>query len=387
MSSDLNDKLFEGELALLAKNGNSADTSCKESFEIEGVQLANKDVTKLAALLKTKYLKSLVLTGNELYQSHAVTLAESLKQNSFLTVLNLSNNQLGDGGVTAIASVLKFNTTLEELALRKCGFTADGAANIGVMLQKNKTLQILDVSRNTISSEGARDICHGIIETSIGDASQISSLKMNGCFIGDEGAKYVGSVISTVITLREVDLARNNIGEAGGKFIAHGLLRKNIAVTDDEDIEGIEALILDHNKLGDVGVSAIAKVLPANHSVKTLSLKDVGMRKEGLKVLLTNVEETDMVENLWIGENQVEEGHIGAPIVKMLKVMSTLRDLDLSGLSLSAEDVAQIADFLSTNNHRCRLAKLNLSNCSTIWVKRGKRSFHQVLAISVTDLT
>eukprot|EP00511_Aplanochytrium_stocchinoi_P002084 CAMPEP_0204825456 /NCGR_PEP_ID=MMETSP1346-20131115/3341_1 /ASSEMBLY_ACC=CAM_ASM_000771 /TAXON_ID=215587 /ORGANISM="Aplanochytrium stocchinoi, Strain GSBS06" /LENGTH=1358 /DNA_ID=CAMNT_0051953099 /DNA_START=53 /DNA_END=4129 /DNA_ORIENTATION=- len=359
-------KEFNRELEQLGKNGEDAESSCKEVFQFIGYHLASKDLNKLADYLKTKYLLTLILNGTQILQSGAVVLAESLKNNTFLQLLDLSNNPLADNGVTALCGVFKYNQTLEELILQKCSFTADGAASIGEMLSKNKTLTVLDVSRNAISDDGVRDICHGIIETTVGDASQLMRIDMKGCFMGDEGAKHIGSIIGTVATLRDVDLSNNNIGENGAKFLAHGLLRNNIAQIEGEETEfsldGLETLNLDYNELTDAGVIALARVLPANHTLKNLSLKGVGMKKEGLEVLCANIAETNIMEKLFIGENQIEKDTVSEPITKMLNSMDALNELSISGIHLSEEDVKTIGEFLSTNN-QCRLAKLYMSDC------------------------
>ncbi|XP_065138173.1 leucine-rich repeat-containing protein 71 [Paramisgurnus dabryanus] len=89
----------------------------------------------------------------------------------------------------------------------------------------------------------------------IGEGSMLSYLSLRNNRIGEEGARLIGSALSTVHssnkTLLSLNLAFNNIGDAGAIYIAQGL-RFN---------RSLRCLSLSYNHIGDKGAAHLAEVL------------------------------------------------------------------------------------------------------------------------------
>ncbi|XDV34091.1 hypothetical protein PO909_004296 [Leuciscus waleckii] len=89
----------------------------------------------------------------------------------------------------------------------------------------------------------------------IGEDSMLTDLSLRNSHIGDEGARLIGSSLSTVSTankkLLSLNLAFNSIGDAGANHIAQGL-RLN---------RSLLCLSLSHNQIGDEGAARLAEVL------------------------------------------------------------------------------------------------------------------------------
>nr|XP_055076022.1 leucine-rich repeat-containing protein 71 isoform X3 [Misgurnus anguillicaudatus] len=89
----------------------------------------------------------------------------------------------------------------------------------------------------------------------IGEGSMLSYLSLRNNHIGEEGARLIGSALSTVHssnkTLLSLNLAFNNIGDAGAIYIAQGL-RFN---------RSLRCLSLSYNHIGDKGAAHLAEVL------------------------------------------------------------------------------------------------------------------------------
>ena len=101
----------------------------------------NKKMSKKMSIIKTHFSFCFNPTGNEIGDTGATSLSESLKSNTTLTELNLlgedkgrhaektinkslfpflitsSGNEIGDIGVSSLSEALKSNTTLTQLKL------------------------------------------------------------------------------------------------------------------------------------------------------------------------------------------------------------------------------------------------------------------------------
>lgn len=89
----------------------------------------------------------------------------------------------------------------------------------------------------------------------IGEDSMLTDVSLRNSHIGEEGARLIGSSLSTVPTanknLLSLNLAFNSIGDAGANHIAQGL-RLN---------RSLLCLSLSHNQIGDEGAARLAEVL------------------------------------------------------------------------------------------------------------------------------
>ncbi|XP_067217702.1 leucine-rich repeat-containing protein 71 [Chanodichthys erythropterus] len=89
----------------------------------------------------------------------------------------------------------------------------------------------------------------------IGEDSMLTDLSLRNSRIGEEGARLIGSALSTVHAanknLLSLNLAFNSIGDAGANHIAQGL-RLN---------RSLLCLSLSYNQIGDDGAACLAEVL------------------------------------------------------------------------------------------------------------------------------
>ncbi|KAI7799040.1 leucine-rich repeat-containing protein 71 [Triplophysa rosa] len=89
----------------------------------------------------------------------------------------------------------------------------------------------------------------------IGDGSMLTHLSLRNNCIGEEGARLIGSALSTVHSanknLLSLNLAFNSIGDSGAVYIAQGL-RFN---------RSLRCLSLSYNHIGDKGAAHLAEVL------------------------------------------------------------------------------------------------------------------------------
>merc|ERR1719159_1548322 len=104
-------------------------------------------------------LTELDLEFNAIGPEGAAAIAESLGDNTTLLKLRLSGNAIGDAGATTIIDVLGGNVGLLELYLAHNGLVRP--AGLERFLIANITLRELDLSGNCLGDEAARDLAAG----------------------------------------------------------------------------------------------------------------------------------------------------------------------------------------------------------------------------------
>ncbi|CAO3568643.1 unnamed protein product [Mortierella alpina] len=204
---------------------------CKLSIEAAPGSVGGKELTALAAVLKTNStLTTFDLTNNSIGDSGAKVLAEAFKTNSTLTTLILSHNSIGCDGAQALAEALKTNSILTTVDLSDNSIAIGGILALALKVYPRTTLHL---SRNSITGSQALFEAFKIKST-------VATLNLLGNSIGDDGAKALAEALKTNKTVATLDLRSNLIGDDGAKALA-GALKTNSTVT---------TLALGYNPLG-----------------------------------------------------------------------------------------------------------------------------------------
>ncbi|KAM8766492.1 leucine-rich repeat-containing protein 71 isoform 4-T4 [Acanthopagrus schlegelii] len=114
-------------------------------------------------------------------------------------------------------------------------------------LNKLQSLQTVTVEGNPLPERSFHIL--------LSENSMLTHLSLRNNQIGDEGARLIGSALSTLSSanksLLSLNLAFNSIGDAGAEYIAQGL-RLNCALL---------ILSLSNNQIGDAGAAHLAAIL------------------------------------------------------------------------------------------------------------------------------
>jgi len=133
---------------------------------------------KLAsAIAKSKTIKELFLSDNNISDEGTKYLADSLKKNNSLQILYLHNNNIGD----------------------------DGAKYIADMLIVNKSLQKIDLSYNNVSDKGAEYLVDAL------NKSDIRAIYLQHNKIGNQGAEKFADALKSNHSIETLDLSYNKI--------------------------------------------------------------------------------------------------------------------------------------------------------------------------------
>ncbi|KAI5094250.1 NACHT, LRR and PYD domains-containing protein 12 isoform X1 [Silurus meridionalis] len=196
------------------------------------------------------------LHGCDVSNGGLAALASALRTNpSHLRELNLSQNNVGDSGVTCISSVLENPLCkLGTLRLCNCGVSVEGCAALTSALSSNLSLTELDMSNNNVGDSGVK-VLSVVLEN---PHSSLAKLRLGKCGVTDGGCAALSSALrSNPSHLRELSLSRNHVGDPGVQCLS--------AVLENPRCK-LEKLWLCICGVSDEGCAALTSALRLNPS-------------------------------------------------------------------------------------------------------------------------
>ena len=177
----------------------------------------------LSAVIDRNSLQILWLANNDL-RLNISTILDSLSKITTLTELNLSGNDMTDDVAASLASAIKSNSSLEDLRLSNNRLTTSSIATMSESLSKNSLLTIFDLRNNIVTEEAA-----GAIGTLVKNKTGIKLLYLGKNKLG-AGALKIVRALKEVSSLKVLDSNNNNTS---------GIIADDLA----DDL----AAVIDHN--------------------------------------------------------------------------------------------------------------------------------------------
>jgi len=144
----------------------------------------------------------------------------------------------------------------------------------------------LDFSVSTRSSDGSADTKdYATNDTTISP------------FVGDIGAKRLGSALSSNNLLLYLNLSTNRIGVEGGIVLAHVLYKGNKSRT------ALKRLNLSSNCISDDGALAFKDALIYNQTLEELDMSDNGLGINGVVAILEGLQHNDAIKIMRLCNN------------------------------------------------------------------------------------
>ncbi|XP_064419082.1 NACHT, LRR and PYD domains-containing protein 3-like, partial [Latimeria chalumnae] len=151
-------------------------------------------------------------------------LSSVLSTNSSLTELDLMLNNLGDSGVKCLSAGLRDpNCKLQKLLLWGCGLTAGCCEDLSSILSTNSSLMVLDLSDNYLGDSGVKRLSAGLRDPNC----KLQTLRLRDCDLTAGCCEDLSSVLSTNLSLMELDLGHYKLGDSGVKRLSTGLRDPN----------------------------------------------------------------------------------------------------------------------------------------------------------------
>lgn len=251
-----------------------------------------------------------------------------------------SNSSSSDdlSATESISHGLAHNTSLSTLIMNKCALGPDGAAHLAYAIRHNTTLQVLHLEGNMIGPNGAKKLF---------DASQCSS------------------------SLKEINLRMNRIGGGGGNEVEN---KADVRSLTCALLGGCHLIKLDlsYNDLRCLGCIILSEALQEDSccSLRELILEKNDIGHEGAVALANSLATTTATVTSSSNSNHLHTlvlrgnaiGDVGAVAIgKMLEHNRSLKVLDISSCSIGNEGGAAIGSGLSRNSILETL-KLNKNN-------------------------
>ena len=422
--------------------------AAKSLFNLIKIKISNsgifaKDITE-AILSRNVMLQELDLSCNFLQNSGTVDVVNIIKNVSTLRKLSISDNGITDDAADHIATLLSDNVTLEEVNLSCNRLQAAGVLRIVKQVNNTATMKRLDLSQNNITShefllslnstkleefddnmemqrrleifcviENPSNLVNMIV-SNFGTACQttntviavmpfripdlshsdvkikllkllrgmeattnITKLQICHCYITHEAADDLAVVLSHSLELKQLVLCNNNVHSAGTVKIIQGLKGlSNLAhinisdhyisneAADDLAIvlshsSRLEQLILCHNNIQSIGAPLILQRIVKDISgLKQLNLSGNGIEDDEAMHLAKFLSCNSKLELVCVGSNRLQSQGI-SKIFKGMKNLLNLKKVDISKNFITYEAGDTIGDVLS---HNRQLKELNFSH-------------------------
>ena len=329
-------------------------------------------------------LQELHLNGYVISPHNAALLFGAISASSDLRVLDLALNLLFMGeqrsvALDAFVHMLTHSKTLESLSLKECEVDEEV---LSLFALHNSNVKVLNLD---CTHKIPRDINFQLL------SHNLSTLYLSHCYLDDNTAVDIGSMLSTNATLKELYLDRNNITAGGAIHIFVGLMenkslnclsigRQTVEQTSDESEAAVEEM---QNALADT----MAAVFQTNSTLLKLSLavfppypgkkfaefnyelkiKDNNTKEHIERAHRVNCMHYDL--KFFAGPKSLPVVLLPAEDILSMVQQSSLRNLDLSGHNMTEPlTMHSLITFLQTNrtvNHLkldvCRLHELNFA--------------------------
>ena len=249
-----------------------------EFLGLRGNVLRNEDLKSLIiGLNNNASLLNLDVSNNEI-TSVGVAFFSTVLLSSKLMNLNISDNQIGNEGIAIIADCMSRPSLnqIRRLNFAYCNITFAGCLNFYMNVHLTKKLEYLNLNGNNLQSDN-----FGKIKPFLG-LQTLKELHMAKCNIGNEGATAVAEGALNWNTLQILDLSDNKINDKG--FAAFQLM--------PESNSSLEHFDISKNFITDWSAKDFVKNLVNNPSLISLNFYDNQLKNEAgtalIEVLRTN---------------------------------------------------------------------------------------------------
>ena len=207
--------------------------------------------------------------------------------------------RIGDGGIRVVARTIEGEndggngwTSLRRLALRKSGCTNNGAQSLGGALirqgYKNPhakypiRIRWLDLASNNIGDAGVTELALASFHLSL------TRLYLMSNRIGASGASALASLFlhNDAATLKRLDLAHNGIGDEGCAALLSPGVSSSFSFSHGAS-KNLKVLLLGFNSISAEGVKDAGERLRSLH-IEHLDLSCNALKREGFKCIVEN---------------------------------------------------------------------------------------------------
>jgi Ran GTPase-activating protein (RanGAP) involved in mRNA processing and transport len=336
-------------------------------------------------------LQSLYLSGNQVGEKGALSIAGAILHGTSLHGLYLSANQIGPMGVKTIAGAIAKNESkilsmrleanrqlcrsMETIHLASTAMESSGFLAIPGMLLSNSSVKSLCISDNNLDDQDMLLLSQALTQNKL---VPLETLQLSFNQITCIGVECLMNALWGSKTLRELKLDNNKIQDRGAQLCA-------VVLTS----VSLEYLDLSFNKVSTTGIKALMKNLSENSSLRTLAISGIPIDQNASKAVSYALAYNTTLRALHIDScstGYASQRHIVAGAVSNRK--SSLRVL--TGFLLTRKFIY----FLEKLNFVLNIPKylfIDFSNCNDSWYapfagRLVERSSSRVFSINVGSM-
>jgi len=300
----------------------------------------------IKAIAGNYYLRTLFLTGNNIGERGALSIAGALVHGCYLCRLHLTANKIGPEGTKALATaVAEIDARLqiqeaagriaavargpsatpqrmEHLFLGSTGMQSVGFYTIPSMLLSNASLQVLCLTDNNIDDNDMGVLAQAFTQNK---KVPLESIMLSFNQITDVGVEALMNAIWGSPTLKEIKLDNNRMTDRGAQLCA--VVSTSITLVK---------LDISFNAVTTVGIRAIMKNLSEDTNMRRLGMSGIGIDLNAAKAVSFALAYNTSLETIYLDNCQVgysAQRHITAGIVSNQKAPLKM----LTGFPMSRE--------------------------------------------------
>lgn len=245
-------------------------------------------------------------------QNDALSLQRLLKTYAPLTTLHLTGNRIDSLLLKAILVGMVRNNTLQHLDLSHNLIDDDGISALSVILmKKDSALLTVNLSNNSIRAEGAK-----LLGKALGtDSCKITKLSLRMNRIGDSGGERFFHFFKQNTSVRELDVACNELGPESAEALSNCLQGGNTT---------LQVIDISCNRLDSEGGRLLLLGLQASPNLHSLDVRQSGLnaadvvsineitydRTQALKMQATAAIEAQLAkEREWYVSDRIRRTH------------------------------------------------------------------------------
>lgn len=196
-------------------------------LDLNGALICNEGLSYvLKGLLHCKHVKMVNLAFNNLNGAASGTVIDLMIRTS-VRRLDLSQNPLRSPFVSAFSDTMQSTTfLLTHLSLSSCGFISPWTKELIRALRKGISLEYLELNEAKFHHSDFDSLTWFV--TSM---TNLRTLVMVGCELGDEGAKHIGQGLIDNFSITSLNLARNRITDDGVAELTQRLARAHAKIS------------------------------------------------------------------------------------------------------------------------------------------------------------